>query len=213
MTIRCDFRFHVCGSDTHSFASFACFGVRRRQKRGGKAYLSDQVFNRRRIHSNFTNASDSNQSLSQGIIICRYYTCTGAKDKILDHCFPRSSWPTTPVNGSVLQVQIRRAVRRPLTVHSCSDGIPCLVHQYTRIITESHHSTILPLQLLLHAHHNSVSDITAADFVGESGGTTCLGTGGPLLLDNDNYPITWSNDTVSLSLCSALIQGAPPSGN
>lgn len=76
------------------------------------------------------------------------------------------------------------------SVHSCPDGIPSLVHQHTGIITKSYHRAIWPLQLLLHAHHNSMSDITAADFVGEGGSTASLGPGGPLLLDNDDYSVT-----------------------
>lgn len=79
--------------------------------------------------------------------------------------------------------------RRTLTVHSRSDGIARLVHQNTGIVTKAHDCAILPLQFLLHAHHNGMSDITAADFVRERGGGT-LGTSGPLLLDDDDYPVT-----------------------
>lgn len=210
MTIRCDFfDFQFFNSPfqyplRERFATLAFFGVwrwlQRRLKRGGKAHCMINS-STDESHSIFTNTNASNQSLSQGITICRYYTCTGANDKILDHCLPRSSWPTTPIDELVLQDHIRRArLRGPLTVHSCPDGIPCLIDQHTGIITKPHHTSIRPLQLLLHAHHNRMSNITAADFVGESGGTASLGPGGPLLLDNDDYPVTWNRSPVSLVL-------------
>lgn len=119
----------------------------------------------------------------------------------MDHCLPRSSWPTTPIDELVLQDHIDGSrPRGPLTIHSCPDGIPCLIDQHTGIIAKSHHTPIWPLQLLLHAHHNRMANVTTADFIGESGGTASFSPGGPLLLDNDDYPVTWNRRPVSWSL-------------
>lgn len=152
-----------------------------------------------------TNANAPN-TLSQGIPICKSYTLMGAKDKILDHCLRRSSCPTTPVERSVCMINFA-GILETRTVHSRPDRISCLIHQYTRIIAKSHYRSIISLDFFLHPHHDSMSDIAATDFVGD-GVSACIGPG-LLLLDNDDYSVTWEiEEHVSLSH-SIDLQGLP----
>lgn len=87
-----------------------------------------------------------------------------------------------------------------LTVHSCPNGVSGLVDQHTSIITESDEGAIRALQFLLHANNNGMSDITTADLVRKRSGGRGFGTCGSLLLDDDDYPITYCAIDVSLSV-------------
>ena len=77
-----------------------------------------------------------------------------------------------------------------LTVHSCSDRIPCLVHQHTGVVTKSNNSPICPLQFLLYPDYHGMSNITTTDLVGERRAAGPLGASSSLLLYDDNYTIT-----------------------
>jgi hypothetical protein len=96
-----------------------------------------------------------------------YYTCIGARDRILDHCLPRSSVATTPV----LRVSTSTAIcvaKIGLTVHSGSDGVSGLVHEHTRIVIELHKASVGSLHFLLDSDNNGMSDISSTDLVGDT---------------------------------------------
>lgn len=82
------------------------------------------------------------------------------------------------------------------TVQSGTDRISRLADQDTCIVVELDHASIWPLQLLLCAHDNSVSDISTADLVCGGGRYTAtawarLGTEVALLLDDDDDALSW----------------------
>lgn len=106
----------------------------------------------------------------------------------------RSSCPTTPVEISASKTWRRRLSWTPrlaLTVHSRPDGISGLVDQYASVITEPDKRPIRPLQLLLHTNNDGMTNITTADFTGERSGGGGFGACRSLLLDDDDYPVTY----------------------
>ena len=116
------------------------------------------------------------------------YTCIGARDKILDHCFSRSSAPTTP---AVYQYQ-SPIVFKPLTRQSGSDWITSLVDEDASIVIKSDQASIFPLLFLFGAHNNGVSDISSPYFVrdAQAGSTGTFYAKCSLFLNDNDDSVT-----------------------
>ena len=119
------------------------------------------------------------------------HTCADASDNIFDHCFSRSSEPTTPIaaisiavdeeanldprnNASATLRIFTRAEIARLTVDPGPQRLPVLRNESASIIIKADDHTILPLHLLLRSHNNGMSYIASLDFVAScnTSGTT-----------------------------------------
>lgn len=109
---------------------------------------------------------------------------------------PQHLWKNVSICKSLYEANPGSIGRPPenrplqLTVHSCPDRISSLIHQHAGIISKPNNGTILPLQLLLHADHDGMPNISTTDLVREGGGARTFRRSGSLLLDDDDYPVT-----------------------
>lgn len=73
-----------------------------------------------------------------------------------------------------------------------ADGLAVLVDQYAGVVAERDDAAVLPLRVVLRAHHDGVADVATADFVGGGNGDAAAGFGTEraLFLDDDDDAVT-----------------------
>lgn len=79
--------------------------------------------------------------------------------------------------------------RSTRTIQSCANRISRFVNQHTGIITELDKASIRSLNLFACTNDNSMSNISATNFIGDTAIGRIFGTKVSLFLDDNNYPI------------------------
>lgn len=111
---------------------------------------------------------------------------------------PRSSWPTIPRQKELALLSHCDTTKGSLlTIHTRSNRIAGLIHQHTSIIPKLNHTPIRPLGFLAHAHDDRMPNIASPDLVRQRGGRARFGSRGSLFLYDDDYPVTWTTQSVS----------------
>lgn len=77
-----------------------------------------------------------------------------------------------------------------LTVQSCSDGVPRLVDQNAGVVIELDDAAVWPLDFLPGSNDDRMTDVSPTDLVGDTAVGGILGAKVPLLLNDDDDPVT-----------------------